>query len=281
MVAFAAVVLGACNGLLGIEERGLRPDGGGDDLDGGFDARLPDTGGDDALLDAPPRDAGPDVFDAGPCQTGRGPVMVVTPGACVDSTEVTRVQYKAFLDTNPPTTGQDPRCAWNDSFVPTGGWPPDNTTNTLPVVWVDFCDAVAFCKWSGKHLCGLRDGGAPLPVTSMNPTAEWYYGCTHSGDYTYPYGAKYEAGACNGPDGSALAPVASFKKCEGGYPGLFDMAGNAQEWFNGCGTADAATDDQCLLGGGSYQVPPSCDTIYTAYRAYTFKDLSFRCCASP
>jgi formylglycine-generating enzyme required for sulfatase activity len=206
--------------------------------------------------------------------------MVVLPGGCIDSTEVTRAEYKAFLDTNPPTIGQPPRCAWNTTFVPTSGWPPDAGSDDLPVVWVDFCDATAFCKWAGKELCGLMDGGA-LPANAfLNPTSEWYFACTHNGDHTYPYGAMLDPTACNGPDGGALAPVGSFKKCEGGYPGLFDMAGNAQEWFNGCTTADAATDDDCLLGGGSYQVPPSCDTAYTAHRAYTFKDLGFRCCAS-
>jgi hypothetical protein len=276
ILAIAASV-GACNGLLGIEERGLRPDG-GDDSDATLEAGGPETGpSDSGVGDA--ADARRDGF--GSCQTGRGPAMIVTAAACVDSTEVTRAQYKTFLDSNPDAAGQGQRCGWNTSFIPIGNWPPDDASTDLPVVFVDWCDAVAFCAWAGKHLCGAADGGGPLPLTSMGPTAEWYYACSHAGDRKYPYGTTYDPVACNGPDASVLAPVGSFKKCEGGFPGLFDMAGNAQECFNGCGVGDAAATDPCLLGGGSFEVPPGCDTIFTGDRGLAFKDLGFRCCAGP
>ncbi len=53
-----------------------------------------------------------------PATTG-GPAMVRLPeGYCIDSTEVTRAQYQAWLSSAPSTTGQVSHCGWNTSFTP-------------------------------------------------------------------------------------------------------------------------------------------------------------------
>ena len=69
------------------------------------------------------------IAQVGP--TSGGPEMVKLPnGECIDSTEVTRLQYKLWLDTIPSTGGQLPECEWNSTFLPiTHVWE-----------WVNSCD---------------------------------------------------------------------------------------------------------------------------------------------
>lgn len=48
---------------------------------------------------------------------GGGPALVTMPeGYAIDSTEVTRDQYAAWLAGGPTASGQSPWCAWNDTF---------------------------------------------------------------------------------------------------------------------------------------------------------------------
>src|SRR5688572_27587004 len=139
-----------------------------DDLVGSPDAGAPSADGatDDVVI-APP-EAGAEIApdppdaDAGlPCPGTGGPSMTrIQAGAstfCIDSTEVTREQYGAFLSTLPVST--HPRCAFNTSFVPTRRWPATPTTTKHPVVGVDWCDAWQYCVSVGKKLCGAIAGG--------------------------------------------------------------------------------------------------------------------------
>jgi len=81
--------------------------------------------------------------------------------------------------------------------------------------------------------------------------------------------------------------------CEGGVPGLFDMAGNASEWQNDCVDAAASADgqdDECDAYGGarsSDYADTSClaatspnDTTAHFKRAQVAPDNGFRCCAN-
>ena len=284
-MALAAPVLAvvACNGLLGIEDRPLRPD---EDASvappdaAPFDASVSDS---PASLDAP-TDAVPDgASTRDPCPSDAGARMVFAGAVCIDSTEVTRAQYAAFLASKPTVASAPPECAFKTSFVPSAEWPPPAGTEARPVIYVDWCDATAYCKWAGKRVCGSRQGG-PLQTTQGNSTtSQWYYACSNDGLRGFPYGPTYQPKACNGIDVEAGAPmpVASLASCDAGFGGLFDMAGNVQEWFDGCDKVDggAGANDSCLLGGGSFNLANvGCNTVFVGPRSLTFFDLGIRCC---
>jgi len=84
------------------------------------------------------------------------------------------------------------------------------------------------------------------------------------------------------------APVGSFTRCVGGFPGLLDMSGNVNEWENSCYAASdggGPDNDQCFLRGGGYahnllelQCEPDIKHIYIDYRKDQRFDVGFRCC---
>ena len=177
---------------------------------------------------------------------------------CIDHAEVRNSDYKAFLDANPSApTGQIAACAFNTSYAPdtTGGcnqYDPTNKPN-IPIACVDWCDAAAFCKWDGKHLCGKVGGGSNAPADFADATkSAWYNACSKGGTKDFPYGNAYMGDACVGLDNTAVHPLATpVTTCVGGYDDLYDMSGNVAEWEDSCtGTSGAA--DQCLDRGGSY-----------------------------
>jgi formylglycine-generating enzyme required for sulfatase activity len=287
-VAAAAVFVGggviaACSlfvPLDGIEDGAPLVDGG--------DAAATDGAAIDAPADvrdasAPDVDGGSDATSEGGCPAGGGPPMVDVGGYCVDSTEVTRAQYNQFLQSTPSTSGQLPECAWNVSYLPT---PFDLSEPNLPVVYVDWCDAYAFCKWAGKRLCGKIGGGAlPFSGGATDSTqAQWYRACSKEGTQLYPYGNVYDPTACNGAeDGGVLSAVKSFPKCEGGYKGLFDMSGNVEEWQDSCsGTTGANDDCRDQAGAFDYFSPAAkstqCNAIDSDPRSARVAGVGIRCC---
>ena len=247
LVAFASVIAAAaCNGLLGVEDRPLRPDDSGI-VEVPHDASTEDSTRPDGNGVPPDAsvDAGTDAaIDArSPCPSDAGPTMVLSGTVCIDSTEVTRAQYLAFLASNPTVASAGADCAFKASFVPSSGWPPAAGTESLPVIFVDWCDATAYCKWAGKRVCGARAGGPLQTNQGGSTTSQWYYACSNDGLRGFPYGTTFDAKSCNGIEREAGAPIppATLATCDAGFGGLFDMAGNVQEWFDGCDRADAAT----------------------------------------
>lgn len=258
-----------------------RGDGGVPVLDGGGSG---DASGDAAL---PNR-----------CPSARGPAMLEVAasggrGFCIDATEVTGAQYRAFVAaTDKPA--RIASCAWNTAYEPL---PTDSCAAVYaahpgdePVTCVDWCDAWTYCAWAGKRLCG-RVGGGPRASTSdgaRDPaTNQWFAACT-GGDAnrTYAYGAPYDPKRCNGSDYEAGAPlpVTSLPACVGAAPGLYGMSGNAAELGDAC---DPAADgrpesDRCALHGGGFvhgEENVRCATYYLGPRSGRFADLGFRCCA--
>lgn len=242
-----------------------------------FDARI------DASIGVEIDAAAPDA--AALCASSQGPSMVDIGGAtpfCIDSTEVTRAQYQAFLASAPPITGQPAGCEINDGFTPQAQWPPGQADQMFPVVGVDWCDAHAFCAWAGKRLCGAVGGGSATFATADTVSAQWFSACTMAGTRNYPYGASYIAGECS--DGAAVTAVASFATCQS-YPGVYDMSGNAHEWIDAC-----TTGAECLLIGGGIGGHPGgdmrCDTTIAMTRTIQgddggqswVRETGFRCC---
>ncbi|MBV9946444.1 MAG: SUMF1/EgtB/PvdO family nonheme iron enzyme, partial [Myxococcales bacterium] len=208
----------------------------------------------------------------------------------VDSTEVTVGQYKQFLaatNNGMDTGGQPPECAWNTTYQSPMPMNPD----TFPMTFIDWCDARAFCQWADKHLCG-KIGGGPVVFDEnsdagdpafMPSVSQWFLACGGPGGSPHPSNADM----CNSNGGFGnLVPVGTMPGCEGYYPGLFDLEGNAAEWIDDCdGPADAGTDggpanDICHLMGGSYVDNKSyCDEVTYDYpRNTTAVTFGFRCC---
>jgi hypothetical protein len=109
---------------------------------------------------------------------------------CIDKTEVSQAQYQEFLDVYPvsrdPAHEQGPGCETNYLYSPKDnlGSGFDNTcqkpltsfdpvkTPNDEVTCVDYCDALAYCTFAGKHLC--RDLG---PSDTLGYVNQWYYAC--------------------------------------------------------------------------------------------------------
>jgi len=238
-----------------------------------------------------------------PGTTNRASQEVPLPGggfSCIDHAEVRNVDYKAFVDAQANTSGQIAACTLNSSYVPdaTGQcnqYDPVNKPN-LPIACVDWCDAAAFCKWDGKHLCGKLGGGSNAPADFADAAkSAWYRACSHAGTLDFPYGNVYSGDNCVGLDNTAVHPLATpFTSCVGGYDGLYDMSGNVAEWEDSC---NASTDlsDQCLVRGGSYLdtnvsvgTAPSlqCNSnvhgspkMATKARSTRSPEIGFRCCS--
>lgn len=152
----------------------------------------------------------------------------------IDQTEVTRAEYKKFLDATgykPPFVSEEwakTDWNWNRTNYPKG-------TGAHPVVLVSWYDAQEYCRWKGKRL----------------PTeAEWQLaalGDASEGNH-YPWGKEYNANVLNhgqidapnfdDSDGFLYtSPVGSFP--EGASPyGLLDMFGNAWEYTSDARTAN-------------------------------------------
>jgi formylglycine-generating enzyme required for sulfatase activity len=223
--------------------------------------------------------------------------MVMLPeGYCIDSTEVSRGQYQAWLDTNPSTDGQISDCTWNTTFVPDGSCmsQPDvcqgaegTECDNHPQVCVDWCDAYAYCVGVGKRLCG-RIGGGPngLDHYATATLSQWYNVCVSGGaNNTYPYGNTYQSSYCNGAEHGVgtTVPVGSMIACQSSalsYSGVYDLSGNVQEWEDSCdGAGEFAL---CNLRGGSVHHSDydlTCAIGVAISRNYAGHYTGFRCCS--
>ncbi len=247
---------------------------------------------DGSVSDATNGDAGSDVVDAASsrCPDAAGPTMINAGAFCIDGTEVTNGQYASFLASAPDASLFPSTCSgWKTTFAQLKA--PPLGSDDYPAVFVDWCDAYAYCKWAGKRLCGRlgSDGGALAPG-GMNDIAqdEWYVACSNSGALAYPYGNTFDASACNVPerDAQAALPTVSVPNCKGALPGLLEMAGNADEWINSCESASNGPDaalDKCERRSGSFSDPPgaqqTCQFARTGARQMENDDIGFRCCA--
>ena len=223
-------------------------------------------------------DADATAAEAGPCPTT---TVATKAGFCIDRTEVTNAAYARFLATSPDVTGQPSACSWNATFGPSLNWPPAVTEQSLPVVYVDWCDAYAYCAWAGMRLCGKIGGGPVAPDEFKNAGAsQWFHACSHGDDgaHAYPYGNAYDASTCNEPSGGR-SDAGAYAGCVGGYPGLFDMTGNVWEWEDSC-NGDAGIGDGCGIRGGSWENNTiGCAGDLPSGRGDVRPSIGFRCCS--
>lgn len=193
----------------------------------------------------------------------------------IDLTEVTRVQYDAWLATSPSTTSQGAECAWNASFsVLCEG---TETSGSQPVNCVDWCDAKAYCLAVGKRLCG-KIGGGPSLFSQYNwQTDQWMYACnSNTTANVFPYGGYYVTGNCKGEDpGGNPVTVGSMSACTQAN-GVFDLSGNVWEWTDACDATEG-----CRIRGGAFnntELALRCDYPGSASPQQHWEVLGFRCC---
>jgi formylglycine-generating enzyme len=238
------------------------------------------------LPDAPEEPAADVVTDGPePCPGTHGPTMVRVGPFCIDSTEVTNDDYNDFLIAKlGDMSGQPSVCTFNTTYdLVFPYWPAPGAN---PVRSLDWCDAYMFCQWAGKRLCG-KIGGGPVPAASQDTASvdQWYFACTGAGKTLYPYGDTYDPSACRCKDfsdaGGGVSAAGSLPSCQGGFPGLYDMACNVWEWEDSCDGATGATD-KCTARGASWAHTGNqtlCNTDWQAERGTAQADMGVRCCA--
>lgn len=223
---------------------------------------------------------------------------------CVDRTEVSQADYTIFLASVGDVSGteQPPECAQNTELTRTdagSNCPVWSAGDDRAVNCVDWCDAYAYCAWAGKRLCGALDGGAPLAFDAPVTSDEWQFACSGGFQTTYPYGDTGQICACYIPEEwqdemmcdyqnitslNYKAEVGSHPDCEGGFPGIFDMQGNAAEWTNRCEPEDGTGTEHCSVrGGATYSLSGStyftCDNLkQSEARHDAALEAGIRCC---
>jgi len=212
-----------------------------------------------------------DAFEAGPCgltmelltrdAAGGGDASI----SCIDQTEVIEARYrKDFIDVDAEVI-MPPGCAFKTSFnkgsLHDGG--------QKPVSDVDWCDAWAYCKLTGKRLCSA---------------SEWQFAC-NGGTATrlYPYGDTFDASVCNGGQVGAPTDPGQLAGCRSPNPNLVDMSGNMDEWAEGCLTT-SGPGDVCYTHGGDWRNDSAgelmCLATYPRSRSTVLDYVGFRCCKS-
>lgn len=133
------------------------------------------------------------------------PSRVYLPDFYIDQYEVTHRQYKRFID----ATGYKSPVYWKERKYPSG-------KDIFPVSYVSWYDAVSYCNWAGKR----------LPTES-----EWEKAARGTDGRRYPWGEKFENAYANTGSSALymLTPADSYPSGVSPY-GVFDMAGNVQEW---------------------------------------------------
>lgn len=237
------------------------------------------------------------------CPAGMVRVRIVTGAVpivyCIDETEISVASYELFSTAVTPATAKNPlpapcNVAAKTSFV--AGYPSGADAGAaLPVRYVDWCDAFAYCDWAGKRLCG-QIGGKTNPYDRPNDpsSGQWRRACSvdkGSVDASvWPYGASPNGELCQTRDrdtGVADAPPTapvesgSLSGCKGASSELnaplFDQSGNVAEWEDSCSPSYVT----CWVRGGSFRTPSaqaSCAASEAKAPLTRSDAIGFRCC---
>ncbi len=186
----------------------------------------------------------------------------------------------------PFLTAYEPRETPVRACMDTYEWP--NRAGGDPAVMSRFVDAEAACASVGKRLC---------------TEFEWETACEGPETRPFPYGFRYQAGACNSekpyrPVSEArLAssdaavrdaetrrawqgePSGSHPACESAY-GVFDLTGNVEEWVR---SSRPEWPFPSALKGGYWSKPwAGCRGTNESHGPlFRFYEVGFRCCRDP
>jgi len=161
----------------------------------------------------------------------------------MDKYEVTNEAYRRFVE----ATGRPSPNHWIGGTFPKG-------EERLPVVYVTWYDADAYCRWAGKRL----------------PTeAEWEKAARGTDARLFPWGNTFDPKKANSPQSGIghLMSVGSFPQGKSPY-GLYDMAGNAWEW----------TESWYLAYPGNTHPTVNYGEQYKVVRGGSYVDCSFYRC---
>ncbi len=192
------------------------------------------------------------------------PSWIAHPGApfAVMATEVSAAQFASCV--------QAGACDQSTVNAKCNYGRPDKSDH--PVNCVSFDGAEQYCVFAAGRLCSEQ---------------EWLAACRGSDGRAFPYGNVFDPSVCNSQsatetvEGRAVEtlPVAALPGCEGGLPGLFDMAGNVAEWIADC------KGSYCKFRGGGYlsNAPverfTGCSSICSGnQKTLQSATVGFRCC---
>jgi len=194
---------------------------------------------------------------------GPRPNWIPYPGKAlsITSTEITVDQFKACVDAGQCLEIHFSAC---NSDAP--------GREDHPMNCVDYFGAEQYCGFVGGRLCSED---------------EWLEACRGAESRAFPYGPAFEVETCNYQslenriEGRPLetVAVASDPRCQGGFDGLYDMAGNVAEWVNAC------KDTYCKFRGGAYLTNDPID-LFTAcggvcagnQKTFNSGTVGIRCC---
>lgn len=159
-----------------------------------------------------------------------------------------------------------------------------------PMRCVDFCEAEAFCRWAGKHLCHASDAfGVQGPRDAVR---EWFLACSNTLTTAYPWGNERDDLRCNTGQTSencitlrptcGVLPSGEKSQCTSST-GVVDLLGNVAEWVYSCNLItpeQANAPSGCGVRGGGYDASlESCNDESTLQNDSRLPSLGFRCCS--
>ena len=144
------------------------------------------------------------------------PLVLVKEGEFLMGDERQKLHLEHYwIGKFPVTNALYQRFSDETGYKPNGGWPKEFQPGkeNHPAVFINFFDALEFCKWSG---------------TTLPSEAEWEKAARGTDGRKYPWGEQWDPARCNLTD-RGTTPVDAHPSGVSPY-GCLDMAGNVWEW---------------------------------------------------
>lgn len=216
---------------------------------------------------------------------------------CMDQTEVTRGAYAEFVATDPALpAGTVEACASDGDFEPRGSCLAEpevcqgSDCARHPQVCVDVCDAIAFCSWAGKELCGPVGGGSlQARAGDQLPPLRWQAACGAGLDTQgqprrmFSYGDQFESSRCANPK-RTTEPVTSLASCVLEEEAqIHDLDGNVAELVAVLNpqVSGAVTTSACGADYSDDGRSTGCAALLFFGAEEALPTVGFRCCAAP